>query len=199
MYTEKLITNYNLLTMLHLNDKLEEKRLPKFKAAVKMVTSKDHYKIIIRATYFDLCMMKKHNDWVIAWFHQKAAKVQLNTFIRIYAEGIENMEVVVADEVAEEVNFGLESVAARVIWTNDRPFMCGSVTVFNLSRFLMADIYYTSSYESSDIRFLVRDAVVRSIMKAYNIESEDTMTWAFGSGPVRDSCIRLRKYLRPIK
>lgn len=199
MHTRKLITNYKLLTMLHLNDKLAEKRLPKIKAVLKMETSKDHYKMVIRATYFDLCMMATHRDWIITWFHQKAAKVQLNTFIKIYAEEIKEVEMKVVDDAAEDVDFGLETVAARVVWTNDRPFMCGEVTVFNLKRFVMASIYYTSAYASSDIRFLVRDAIVRSIVEAYKFGSEDAMTWAFGSGSVRDSCIRLRKYFRPVK
>lgn len=199
MHTGILFTNYKILIMLHLNDRWEEKRLPKFKAVVKMVTSKGSYKMTIRATYFDLCMMTQHQDWVITWFHQKAAKVQLNTFIRIYAEGVQSVEIIVAGEAAEDVNFGLEDVAARVVWTNDRPFMCGDITMFNLKRFMMASIYYTSAYASNDIRHLIRDAVVRSIVEAYKFGSEDTMTWAFGSGTVRDSLIRLRKYFRPIK
>ena len=185
--------------MLHLTDKWVERRLPKFKAVIRMKTSKDCYEMTIRATYFDLCMMVQHNDWVITWFHNKAAKVQLNTFILIYAEGIQTMEVVVSNEMVEDVAFGLEDVAVRVVWTNDRPFMCGEVTVFGLKRFMMASIYYTSTYASNDIRHFVRDAVARSIVEAYEFGSEDAMTWTFGSGPVRDSFIRLRKYFKSIK
>ena len=185
--------------MLHLTDKWEEKRLPKFKSVIRMETSKGCRKMTIRATYFDLCMMVQHNDWVVTWFHQKAAKTQLNTFIRIYAEGIQTVKVIVSDEVAGDVAYGLEGVTARMVWTNDKPFMCGEVTAFNFKRFMMASIYYTSTYASGDIRHFVRDAVVRSIVEAYKFGSEDAMTWTFGSGPERDSLIRLRKYFRPIK
>ena len=185
--------------MLHLTDKWEEKRLQKFKAVIRMETSKGCYEMTIRATYFDLCMMTQHNDWVITWFYNKATKVQMDTFTLIYAEGIQAMKVVASDKVAEDIVFGLEDVDARVIWTNDRPFMCGEVAVFGLKRFLMASIYYTSAYASNDIRHLVRDAVVRSIVKAYEFGSEDAMTWTFSSGTIRASLIRIRKYFIPIK
>ena len=199
MHKEKLITNYKLLTMLHLNDKWEEKGFPKFKAIVNLKTSKGNYKIIIRATYFDLCMMVLNDDWVILWFHKKATKAQLSKFMQIYAEAIKEMEVVVEDSIEKDVAFGLDSVDPRIVWTNDRPFMCGAITLFRLKRFIMASIYYTSTYASNAIRHLVRDATVRSIVDAYKFGSEDAMTWAFGSGVERDSCIRLRKYFRPIK
>lgn len=199
MHTGKLITNYKLLTMLHLNDKWEEKRLPKFNAVVNLTTSKNHYKMAIRATYFDLCMMAQNDDWVIVWFHQKASKVQLSKYMKVYAEAIKEVKVIVEDSIANDVSFGLESVNPRMVWTNDKPFMCGEITLFNLKRYVMASIYYTSVYASNDIRHLIRDAVVRSIVEAYKFGSEDAMTWAFGSGTVRDSLIRLRKYFSPIK
>ena len=199
MHTGKLITNYKLSTMLHLTDKREEKRLPRFRAVLNFTTSRGSYKMAVRATYFDLCMMTLAQDWISAWFNQKGAKAQLSKFAKINEEGIENTEMRVEDSVSKDVEFGLEAVAARLVWTNDRPFICGDITVFNLKRFIMASIYYTSAYASNDIRHLIRDAVVRSIVEAYKFGSEDAMIWAFGSGTVRDSLIRLRKYFRPIK
>lgn len=185
--------------MLHLTDKKEEKRLPRFRAVLSFTTSKGSYKMAVKATYFDLCMMTLAQDWISAWFNQKGTKAQLSKFAKISEEGIENAEMRVEDSVSKDVEFGLQAVGARVIWTCDNPLVCGEVTVYNVKRFLMASIYYMSLFSSPDIRHLIRDAVVRSIVEAYKFGSEDAMTWAFGSGSVRDSCIRLRKYFRPIK
>ena len=185
--------------MLHLTDKREEKRLPGFKAVLTFTTSRGSYKMAVKATYFDLCMMALAQDWISAWFNQKGTKAQLSKFAKIDKEGIENTEMRVEDSVSKDVEFGLEAVGARVIWTCDNPLICGEVTVYNVKRFLMASIYYMSSFSSPDIRYLVRGEIVRSIVEAYKLDSEGAITWAFGSGTARDSLIRLRKYFRPIK
>ena len=185
--------------MLHLTDKREEKRLPRFKAVLTFTTSKGSYKMTVKATYFDLCIMNLTQVWISTWFNQKGTKAQLSKFAKINEEGIKSTEMVVEDSVSKDVEFGLEAVGARVIWTCDDPLVCGEVTVYNVKRFLMASIYYMSSFSSPDIRCLVRGKIVRSIVDAYKLDSEGAMTWAFGSGAVRDSCTRLRKYFRPIK
>ena len=199
MHTGKTITNYKTLTMIHLTDKWEEKRLPKFKAFVVLRTLNNAYKVAINATYFDLCLMTLSKDWVIQWFYKKASSAKLRKFIKIETEGITFTEVIVEGSIEKDIHFGLEHVSPRVIWANDSPFMCGAVTLFRLERFIMASIYYTSSYASNDIRYLVRDVIVHSIVESYKFDSEDRMVWSFGSGSVRDSLIRLRKYFRPLK
>lgn len=185
--------------MLHLTDKKEEKRLPRFRAVLNFTTSRGSYKMAVKATYFDLCMMTLAQDWISAWFNQRGTKAQLSKFAKVSEEGIENTEMRIEDSVSKDVEFGLEAVGARVIWTCDNPLVCGEVTVYNVKRFLMTSIYYMSSFSSPDIRCLVRGEIVRSIVESYKLDSEGAITWAFGSGAVRDSLIRLRKYFRPIK
>lgn len=185
--------------MIHLTDKWEEKRLPKFKAVVKLTTLEKTYKMTIKATYFDICMMSYGSDWVITWFNNKAPKFQWRKFAEINAEGIKFTEVIAEESMAEDVDFGLDRVHPRIVWTNTKPLACGTVTLFRMERFMIASIYFTSSYASNDIRHLVRDVIVRSIVESYNLGLEDNMIWAFDADPVRGSLLRLKKYFKPIK
>lgn len=168
--------------------------LPTYRASIEVTTKEKNYRMIIRATFHDICVMKLGSEYIIKWFNTKASRWLRDKFNRIRGEELVALRIIPSDAVVYDVQKGLEIIYPNVYWMEHRSGKSGFVKSEGIRRFAMTRIIYDSMTSSKDIRESLDISTVNRIVETYNLQSYNFVTWTFGGGHEVTTCVPLAPY-----
>lgn len=183
--------------MFKLTPVIQGSTLPLLKAAIVAKTKDgETHRIRIKVNFPDLCLMGMGYYWVTKYIDFKASKWVKDRFARMETIGFESVSIDASDIILADMNKGLKHTSANLSWKDHATGDTGVVRLSGPRLFQMAQVTYDECICARDIKTLVGQQTMDTIVEANGLTYPELLTWSLRIADDDKDMARLQRYFK---